>query len=191
MIGATSLRFWSSSRNLCFEGPPPSARGAWRPPRRVRARRSISWRPEHDDAPSPRRSPNAHTVSGGSPLLSRRATRAAHMLCRVGGVLGGTRGAARADPTLLLAQPRRADLPVYLPRAARDRRCSMTASIAQCSHRCHSLSGLSRQSQRPDSEQGQVSRPAEQRPGRGQWSRPQSEHRVGLPITGCLRLVPN
>jgi hypothetical protein len=51
----------------------------------------------------------------------------------------------------------------------------MTASIAQCSQRRHSLVGVSRQSHRPDSEHATVSKPAEQRPGSGRWSRPQSE----------------
>jgi GNAT superfamily N-acetyltransferase len=45
--------------------------------------------------------------------------------------------------------------------------------------RCHSLVGVSRQSQRPDSEQGQVSWPAEQRPGSGRWKQWQSEQRDG------------
>jgi hypothetical protein len=37
--------------------------------------------------------------------------------------------------------------------------------MAQCSHRRRWLAGVSRQSQRPDSEQATVSRPAEQRLG--------------------------
>jgi hypothetical protein len=45
---------------------------------------------------------------------------------------------------------------------ARPARRAMTASIAQCSRRRHSLSGSSRQSHRPVSEQATVSRPAEQ-----------------------------
>ena len=58
----------------------------------------------------------------------------------------------------------------YLPHASSRR--SITASIAQCWQRRHSL--VRGQSQRPVSEQATVSRPAEQRPGSGRWWRPQS-----------------
>jgi hypothetical protein len=62
--------------------------------------------------------------------------------------------------------------------AVEARRRSITASIAQWSHVRHSPPG-SRQSQRPVPEHATVSRPAEQRPGSGRWSRPQSEQRGG------------
>jgi hypothetical protein len=51
-------------------------------------------------------------------------------------------------------------------RADRTRRCSITASIAQCSHRCHSLFGESRHSHRPDSEQATVAAGGGSRAGR-------------------------
>lgn len=67
----------------------------------------------------------------------------------------------------------------------------MTASIAQCSQRRHSLVGVWRHSQRPDSEQATVSRPAEQRPGSGRWRRPHSEQRRGQRslVNGTLELL--
>lgn len=71
---------------------------------------------------------------------------------------------------------------LYL-RDARARRCSMTASMAQWSQRRHSLVGVSRQSHRPDSEQGHVSWQAEHRPGSGWWRRPHSEHLPAVAIT--------
>jgi hypothetical protein len=47
----------------------------------------------------------------------------------------------------------------------------MKVSIAQRSQRRHSPVGMTRQSQRPDSEQATVSRPAEPRPASGRWRR--------------------